>query len=165
VKALLLASGPSLERFPGRRDDHDVVIAVNGAVAMCPVDWWVFGDLPIYRTFAPSVKPSQALFVKHDWPDAELLRQDAIGVKRHPRLVYAQANEELGITLKQSGPAALALAVMLHADLVECWGVDMEGPWGRLPDSKPPRRPEEERWIEERELWDYLADMTEVVRR
>jgi len=131
TRALLLSAGPSLEDFRGRVSEWDIVIGVNRAAAMFPLDWWVFADLACFKRFLPDLASQpKRLFVKHDWPTRELDRvaADRAWLHARERTVWKEAMDLTGIRFSASGPAALSLAALLGATYVEAWGADMSGP-------------------------------------
>lgn len=158
TRALLLGAGPSLERFGGRVSDFDVVIGVNRAATLFPLDWWVFGDLPGLRRFFPKVlRLPERLFVKHDWPIREVERErcDSAWLQAQERRFWQEGMALTEQRFSASGPAALALAALLdgapHVD-VECWGIDMVGP------GVGPGAGANHPWAKERSTWNAIAD-------
>ncbi len=122
TRIAIACPGPSLLYTYDHLSD-DLTLAINGAAALVPHDWWCVGDAVVLKWY-PHAVPLQGVYTQDTWwsryrPDlrVEHLHWDTL------RCAPPHHGQPWDTTL----PAAIALAAHLGATHVDLYGCDWQG--------------------------------------
>jgi len=170
MKIALVSNGPSASKaaglYPGKAA-YDLVIGVNKVPTIYPCDWWVFTDFRTYCKQWENVHGEPRICCKRQ--AGERIERELVG---RPHVEYTVAKSHGGVVrydeitplppkwpdlcewLSWTGCAALVFAASFKPEVIDVFGVDLEG-------SKDLRNEDDftrdrHRWPQERPLWDRL---------
>lgn len=117
-KVAVLCSGSSIELYPGG-DEYDAVIGVNRAATRHRCDYWVCIDGPAAVLKIPGAKVIGEPVVLESWKRTENAKFRVMFIKGIPGYTTSWGNK--------SSLAAVAFAIRLGAEEIDCYGMDWEG--------------------------------------
>ena len=162
LTATILCPGPSLANYkPPTGPERFVTIAVNRAVAIQPVDWWVALDSDTVAMLDRPPVAKRILMGMAAWGEAAVRFPAIAATLDHIPKAYLRADWLPGAQefLGHSFLTAILLAAEIGADLIECWGVDLDGKkdFDGFSDRRQNRTPGH--WALELELFERLTEV------
>jgi hypothetical protein len=163
MRVALLSCGPSLRRtwpptVAGVHHGYDATIGINSVPADEPVDWWCFGDWPVFERYKPIGHP--AIFGEPVMLDkARRLYGENVFAGFRTRAWTDEPAPTPGYSKWRnwSATAALVLAAGLGARTIDCYGVDLAGDTDYR--GQPCHGRHDNRWARERAQWDQTAEL------